>query len=259
MPRLARILIYPVKSFDAVAVEKARVLDSGALEHDRRFAVVDRTGKSVNGKRTPLIHQLRSAIDPVARRIRLSVRGDSREFDLDVDRVPLEKWLTEFFGQPVRVIENPAAGFPDDTEASGPTLISTATLEEVAGWFPELDVAETRRRFRANLEIDDVEPFWEERLYSDAGTEVRFRIGNVELVGTNPCQRCVVPTRSSETGERYADFTSIFEARRYETLPYWATRSRFDHFYRLAVNTRPVAGKGGVIRLGDEVEIIGPK
>jgi len=242
---------------DAVAVSETLVLDSGALEHDRRFAVVDGNGKYVNGKRTPLIHKLRATIDPVGRRIRLTARGDSHDFDLDVDRVPLEKWLTEFFGQPVRLIENPTAGFPDDTEASGPTVISTATLEEVAGWFPELDVAETRRRFRANLEIDDVEPFWEERLYSDAGTDVRFRIGNVELVGTNPCQRCVVPTRSSETGERYADFTSIFEARRYETLPYWATRSRFDHFYRLAVNTRPVAGKGGVICVGDDVRIVG--
>jgi len=259
VPRLARILIYPVKSFDALAVEKALVLDSGALEHDRRFALVDGKGKFVNGKRTPLIHQLRSVIDPVARRIRLSVRGDSREFDLDVERVTLERWLTEFFGQPVRLLENPEAGFPDDTEASGPTVISSATLAEVAGWFPELDEAETRRRFRANLEIDEVEPFWEERLYSDAGTEVRFRIGNVELVGTNPCQRCVVPTRSSETGERYDNFTSLFEARRYETLPYWATRSRFDHFYWLAVNTRPVARKGGAIRVGDEVRILRPE
>jgi hypothetical protein len=48
----------------------------------------------------------------------------------------------------------------------------------------------------------------------------------------------------------------IFEARRYETLPYWATRSRFDHFYRLAVNTRPLPGATGTIHVGDDVQIV---
>jgi hypothetical protein len=126
----------------------------------------------------------------------------------------------------------------------------------VATWFDGLAPGEVRRRFRANLEIDGVEPFWEDRLYSDEGGAVRFQVGDVVLDGTNPCQRCVVPTRSSETGERYDEFARIFESRRYETLPYWATRSRFDHFYRLAVNTRPVPGKEGTIRVGDEVTIL---
>ena len=56
-------------------------------------------------------------------------------------------------------------------------------------------------------------------------------------------------------GRRYPDFGRIFEERRYETLPYWATRSRFDHFYRLAVNTRLPAPVDGVIRVGDEVVV----
>ena len=113
-----------------------------------------------------------------------------------------------------------------------------------------------RRKNRNNLEIDDVEPFWEDRLYAEEGEAVRFQIGKVQLEGTYPCQRCVVPTRSPETGKRYDEFAAIFEKQRYETLPYWATRSRFDHFYRLAVNTRPVAGCTGTIRVGDEVTIL---
>jgi uncharacterized protein YcbX len=257
MARLARIVIYPVKSLDGVAVAEALVLPSGALEHDRRWALVDSQGKWVNGKRTPRIHLLRSTIDAKARKIELTVAEKTNAFRLDAERAPFEQWLSDFFGLAVRIEENAVSGFPDDTAAPGPTVISTGTLTDVASWFPGLDLPEIRRRFRANLEIGDVEPFWEDRLYAEEGQAVRFQIGDVQLEGTNPCQRCVVPTRSPETGERYDEFAAIFEERRYEKLPYWATRSRFDHFYRLAVNTRPVSRRTGTIRVGDEVRLIG--
>lgn len=254
--RLARISVYPFKSLDAISVDEARVLPSGALEHDRRFALVDAQGKFINGKRTPRAHLVRSRYDPASRTLTLSVGEATRSFHVDADRHALEAWFSHFFGTATQLIENADAGFPDDTDSPGPTVISRGTLNEVTSWFEGLSPDETRRRFRANLEIDGVEPFWEDRLYSEAGLAVRFRIGEVLLEGTNPCQRCVVPTRSSQTGERTADFTTIFESRRYEALPYWATRSRFDHFYRLAVNTRPVAGRAGVIRVGDMVELL---
>jgi uncharacterized protein YcbX len=257
MAQLSRISIYPVKSLDGVTVDAARALPSGALENDRRFALVDSQGQFMNGKRTPRMHLLRSHFDLAKHTISLLTGGVAREFQIDFDRRQLEEWLSGFFGLPVRLNENAAAGFPDDTESPGPTVISAATLNEVASWFPGLSLDDVRRRFRANLEIDGVEPFWEDRLYSDAGRAVRFQIGEVVLEGTNPCQRCVVPTRSPETGERYADFAATFETRRYETLPFWATRTRFDHFYRLAVNTRPVAGRSGTIHVGDDVCLIG--
>jgi uncharacterized protein YcbX len=256
MPRLARIVIYPVKSLDGVAQDQARLLPSGALEHDRQWAIVDSQGRWVNGKRTPRIHRLRSAIDLSARKITLSADGVTRAFAIDAERAGLERWLSDFFGLAVRLEENATSGFPDDTSAPGPTVVSAATLAAVTGWFPGLALPETRMRFRANLEIDDVEPFWEDRLYSEEGEAVRFQIGDVLLEGTNPCQRCVVPTRNPGTGERYDEFAATFEKQRYETLPWWATRSRFDHFYRLAVNTRPIAGRAATIRVGDEVKIV---
>ena len=256
MPRLARIFIYPIKSFDGMAVDEARVLPSGALEHDRRFALFDAEGQVLNGKRTPDMHHLRSRFDLEAGRVSLSGGGRSGDFSLTADRGQIEEWLATFSGLPVRLEENATSGFPDDTVAPGPTVVSAATLAEVSSWFDELALEEIRRRFRANLIVDGVDPFWEDRLYSEEGQFVRFQVGDVTFEGVYPCQRCVVPTRGSETGERYHDFTRLFEARRYETLPYWATRSRFDHFYRLAVNTRPVAGATGTIHVGDEVRIV---
>src|SRR5262249_18382255 len=150
----------------------------------------DLGGNWVNGKRTPRIHLLRSTIDVADRRIRLSVGGMTREFHIDTDRMPLEEWLSGYFGMAVKISENAAAGSRDATVAPAPTVISTATLAEVGGWFENLPLDDVRRRFRANLEIDGVEAFWEDRLYAGEGDVVRFQIGDVLLEGTNPCQRC---------------------------------------------------------------------
>ncbi len=255
MARLARIQLFPFKSLDAQSVEQALVLPSGALQHDRQFALVDAQGEIVNGKRTPLIQRIRSCMDLKERALTCAVDGRSNVFQVDAERAALEQWFSACFPEPVTLVEDREKGFPDDIEAPGPTILSTATLETIArDWFPDLTVDEVRNRFRANLEIDGVEPFWEDRLYAHAGQTVRFAIGVVALLGTNPCQRCVVPTRDSRTAARYAEFQKIFRAHREETLPAWADRSRFTHFYRLAVNTR-LAGAGGSIRVGDRVEI----
>lgn len=257
MPRLARINIYPVKSLDGQAVDETALLPSGGLQHDRRFAILDRAGDVVNGKRTPALHRLRSHFDPASGQLTLSVDGQSHKFDTAGDRRELTAWLTDFLGQELSIVENTIGGFPDDVEFPGPTVISTATLAEVASWFDGLSVEETRDRFRANLEIDADEPFWEDRLLAEGTGVVRFQVGGAELVGTNPCARCPVPTRNPYTGESMPHFGGIFARRRQESLPPWAPASRFDHFYRLAVNTRPVHGGPCVLRVGDEVRIVG--
>ena len=259
MPTLARILLFPIKSMEPVSVQEARVLKSGALEHDRTIGLFDADGKFVNGKRVPAIHHLRARFDPLLRTVNVSVPRANRagEFHLDRDRPALEAWLAEHFGFPVFVKENALAGWPDDTDSPGPTLISTATLQAVASWFPGLSVEQTRVRFRTNLEIDAPSEFWEDRLYGPSGTSVRFRIGDVEFEGINPCQRCVVPPRDPATGESYPDFSPTFRRRREQTLPPWADRSRFNHFYRLAINTRiPATEAGKVLRVGDRVETV---
>jgi uncharacterized protein YcbX len=125
-------------------------------------------------------------------------------------------------------------GFPDDTTSPGPTIISTATLASIASWYPDLDVAEIRRRLRTNIELDGVQAFEEDQLFAQDS----FQLGQVKILGINPCQRCVVPTRDSFTGLPNKQFQKVFSHQRSITLPVWTKLSLFNHFYQVAVNTK---------------------
>ena len=167
--------------------------------------------------------------------------GERRTFRPASDAPALAAWIGALLGRQVSVQCDDDGGFPDDALAPGPTIVSTATLAAVAAWFPGLDVDAVRRRLRANVEVDGVPPFWEDGLYGAAGDRVGFHIGAAAFEGTNPCQRCVVPARDPQTGEPLAAFAQRVAEKRAATLPPWADRTRFDHYYRLAVNTRAPA------------------
>ncbi|MFZ0729675.1 MAG: MOSC N-terminal beta barrel domain-containing protein [Methylovirgula sp.] len=257
---LSRILIFPIKSLAAVELAQARMLSCGALEHDRTWGLFDAGGKFVNGKRQAAVHRLRARVDLEAGSVTLrdeNGRGlGERTFSLDRDGDLLESWFAEYFGFPVSFGKNVALGFPDDTASPGPTLISVATLAEIGRWF-DLPIEEVRARFRTNIEIGGVPAFWEDRLFGPAGTVVRFRIGDAVLEGVNPCQRCIVPPRNPWTGALDDTFVRRFTELRSRTLPSWATRERFNHFYRVAVNTRPHGEQSGrLLRVGDRIEIL---
>lgn len=259
MPYLTSISVYPIKSLDGIAVNQAQVLASGALCRDREFAIVDAQGRFVNGKGNAKVHLLRSTWDVAKETVCLQIQGtlEKREFAIERDRPQLESWLSNYFGFPVTLAKNSNTGFPDDNIASGPTVISTATLETVAAWFPGISVTEIRQRLRTNLEINGVPPFWEDQLFGNEEEVIKFQIGEVIFEGINPCQRCIVPTRNSLTGESYANFQKIFSEKRRETLPNWANSSRFNHFYRLSVNTKiPASEAGKTLRLEDEIKLL---
>ncbi|ERN42598.1 putative Fe-S protein [Rubidibacter lacunae KORDI 51-2] len=258
MAYIARITIFPIKSLDGVEVERTEVLPGGALRWDRQWAIFDARNRFVNGKRTAAIHRLRARFDLTVGTVVLSAPdgAPTPPLHLHRDRRDINTWLSDYFEQPVEVRENVNIGFPDDTDSPGPTVVSTATLEATAGWFPNLDAEQMRLRLRTNLEIDGVPPFWEDRLFGAAGEPLAFAIGTVPFLGINPCQRCIVPTRDPQAGTAYPEFPTIFSRRRQETLPDWANADRFNHFYRLCVNTRvPAEFAGGVVAKGDAVAL----
>ena len=260
MPHISKICIYPIKSLDGVEVMQAKVLQSGALESDRQFAIFDERGKYVNGKRHAKIHLLRSKYDLENKIISIRIQGNNRgeSFNFESEIQDLEAWLSEFFGFIVKLKKNLIMGFPDDTISPGPTIVSTATLSEVACWYENLTEADIRRRMRTTIEIDGVPAFWEDKLFSESDNFVDFKIGNLQFIGVNPCQRCIVPTRDAVTGQVNSDFQKIFIKKRRETLPEWVNKSRFNHFYKLTVNTRLADAEVGnqVIQVGDEISLL---
>ncbi len=259
VPHLSRITIFPIKSLDGLVLTEAVLAPGGALQHDREFCLVDADGKVVNGKRTAKVHLLRTTFDLAAQTVVLQVQGTDRPhtFHLHQERAGLEAWFGQYFGFPVFLRHNTITGFPDDRYWKGPTVVGAQTLDEVASWFPGLRVDDVRRRFRANLEIGDAPPFWEDRLYTEEGFVVRFAVGAVMLEGMMPWPRCVVPSRDPRTGEEDLGFQRRLAQRRQATIPPWASLTRFDHFYRLCVGTQARGQGGRTLRVGDEVRILG--
>ena len=274
LPRLTGIRLHPIKSLDPVSVTEARIGPGGGLEHDRAWALFSVDGRWVNGKRTAAMHLIRATYAPDLSSVTLAVPGDrrnipSRTFPFPAGAEDAAEWFSVYFEQQILVRHAPE-GFPDDTIANGPTIISTASLQTVSDWFPGLTLDAARQRFRTTLEIDRIDvaakaassnghlpAFWEDQLYGeDERSVVRFRIGEVNFEGSNPCARCPVPARDPQTGADLTGFQKRFSDLRRETLPPWAPAARFDHFYRLATNTRVAPTETGkVLRVGDPLQL----
>lgn len=289
--RLARIQLHPIKSLDPVEVAEARIGPGGALELDRAWALYSVDGRWVNAKRTAAIHLIRASYAPDLKSVALSVPGDTRNictttFAFPGDTSAAETWFSDYFEQKIIVRYSPE-GFPDDSIANGPTIVSTASLQAVANLFPGMTPHDARLRFRTTLEIDGTGPqqsagaspaanslvaFWEDHLFGeDERSVVRFRIGEVSFEGSNPCARCPVPPRDPHTGEITHGFQKIFSDYRRahirdgiaearfdgSHIPTWTPEARFDHYYRLSTNTRVAPSEHGkLLRLGDPLSFL---
>jgi uncharacterized protein len=256
-PQLANIRLHPIKSLDPVFVTEARIGPGGGLELDRAWALYTLDGRWVNGKRTAAMHLIRATFTPDISAVTLAVPGDrrnipARQFAFPAETEAAAEWFSVYFEQQILVLYAPE-GFPDDAIANGPTIISTASLQAVCDWFPGMALDEARQRFRTTLEVDGVPAFWEDQLFGEnENYAVRFRIGEVAFEGSNPCARCPVPPRDPQTGVELVGFQKRFSELRRAQLPSWTPAERFDHFYRLATNTRVASSESGkLLRAGD--------
>jgi uncharacterized protein YcbX len=232
-PHLANIRLHPIKALDPISVNEARIGPNGGLELDRVWALYSADGRWVNAKRTAAMHLIRAAYALDTSSVTLTVPGDRRDipamtFAFPGDPEGPAEWFSMYFEQAIQV-RYTREGFPDDGLAAGPTIVSTASLETVCEWFPGMTLDEARRRFRTTLEINSLDsgdaggengyastseklpPFWEDRLFAESETSVvRFKIGDVAFEGSNPCARCPVPARESQTGVDTLGFQKQF-------------------------------------------------
>jgi uncharacterized protein YcbX len=180
-------------------------------------------------------------------------------FQLEDEKAGIQEFLSDYFSMPVILKQNKTGRFLDSPDRGGVTVLSTTSLQTVSGWFPGLSLAETRTRFRATLEIEGVDAFWEDRLYSsEPGTKVEFKIGDATIYGTSPCARCVVPSRNPETSETIQGFQKTFAEHRSSGQSAQTALAEYGHFYFMSVNCYiPPTEIGKWVNTGDPLSIIG--
>lgn len=222
--RVTDLWVYPVKSLGGVRTDDAEriAVEPWGLVGDRRWALVDETGKPITAREVHSLLGLTAApVDAETMRI-TDQQGASIlvEAPIGVPPVPVghsrqgsanpadddvNDWLTARAGRPVRLVwqEDPTVrtlspdrgGMPGEHLSladAGPVLLVTrASMAQLNLWVgSELDI----QRFRANVVIDGDEPFAEDDW---AGV----RIGDVDFRTTMICDRCVMTTIDPDTLE----------------------------------------------------------
>jgi uncharacterized protein len=257
-PFLSRIRIYPIKSLDPVELQEAEI-GSRSLRFDREFALLTAEGRFMNGKKTGRVNELKAAYDLEKSTVSLSPRvgGQTHTFHLHNEKDQLEKFLSTFFNESVSLTYNTQGRLMDIPDASSVTVISTASLDSLHASFADFSAEDLRLRFRANLEIGGTTAFWEETLFGKPGHGVRFRIGEVEIVGVSPRARCNVPPRDPHTGVPDKTFVRRMMKSREASLPEESLLPAHGGFYHLTINTYlPDTETGKKLRLGDRVEVL---
>lgn len=228
MPRVTGLFIYPVKSLRGCAVPAAEI-DALGFVGDRRFLIVDPTGKFLTQRTVPRMALIDAKLFPGtltlsadgAGSISVSTASDPtaplrsvtvwKHEGLQAEDcgTPASAWLSDFLGLTchlvrigekfVRLNPKPAAR-PGDiftfADACPFLVISEASLANLNDRIQENHGEPVpMNRFRPNIVVGGCEAFAED-------TWTRFRIGDAIFRSAGKSDRCIVTTTDQLTGER---------------------------------------------------------
>jgi uncharacterized protein YcbX len=256
---VARISIAPVKALHVVNPDEVELTHAGVVG-DRRFWLVDRDRRLVNGKRHPELMRVHSEWDEGSRRLALAfpdgsvVEGEvslGEPFTAELYGVPhpsrtvpgpWQEALSEFAGEPVTLLWSEGGAQDRGNDRGGwASVISGASLERMraeAGASGPVD----GRRFRMLFEIDGVDAHEE-----DSWLGQRVAIGEAVIVPIGDVGRCVVTTCDPDSGVSDFDTLKLLAGYRRdgvtEPLP-------FGVYCDVAVPGR--------VRVGDPVRLVVP-
>ncbi len=257
---VSRIRIYPIKSLDPVELQEAEV-GIHSLRYDREFAMLTNDERFMNGKRSGRVNELKATYDLPNYRVTFSERsgGPAHSFHLRDDKSVIEKYLSDFFGEPISLLQNKQGQLMDIPTASSVTILSEASLLSLHEEFSDRTLEDVRLRFRATIELRGVDPYWEESLVGEPGVGMRIQIGDVEMIGVSPRARCNVPPRDPLTGITDKSFIKRMMKSREKTIPENSHIPAYGSLYHLTINTYiSETQKGKWLRVGDELKIVEP-
>ncbi len=250
MPTVSRLAVAPVKGLALTHPEDVEVTEHG-VPQDRRFFLVEESGKLVSGTRDSPLFTVRAATDAAGATLSLtfadgrSLAGEvelgeavtttfyGRAVEGHVVRGPWGAALSELVGRPVRLLRADEGGGGFD--AFPVSLLSDASLEELARRSGEDTV--DGRRFRMLVHVAGTRPHEE-----DEWLGRRVRIGKALVEVTEQDPRCRMTTRNPDTGVR--DWDSLKAIKGYRGV-----RDGGINFGVSASVLEP-----GRVRVGDQVE-----
>ena len=255
MPTVSAIYTAAVKSLALQDRQSVSVGPAG-IEEDRRFHLVDGSGRLLTQRQRPQLATVTSTYDPERDELSLVFPG-ARELRgpvvLDEElrttiwgrpvpgRVVQGEWnaaLSELCGGPVRLVKTEGVGLSFDEFPV--SLLSQASIDMLTrrtNGFKEFEA----RRFRPNFLLDGCSPhdedFWLGGIVA-IGPRLRLRV-------VAPDPRCAITTVDPDTGQRDFDTPRL--------LLTYRPSSRAPYFGVYAVVDTP-----GLVSVGDEVELAVP-
>lgn len=173
-------------------LDSCLVAETG-LEGDRRWALIDgrenRAGKPLTAREAELLLTYHPRLAGNSVQV-LTAGGDIRRVD--------DQLVADLAAQTSRPLREGAGINYDDSPVLVVNLATVAAFEMSAG--VEVD----RRRFRANLYLEGLEP--EEEL---GWLGRRISAGDVALEVVSRCERCVVITRDPDTTQASPDLLRV--------------------------------------------------
>jgi len=219
-PTLTALNIYPVKSCRGIALEAARVTETG-LADDRHWMMVRPNGRFVTQRELPRMALIGTSVEPGSLTLTapgmapLAVArewsGDRRPIvvwkfsgsGIDCGEVASD-WCSQYLETPLRLVRFDA---DHPRECNREWTRATRALTEFADGYPVLVISRASlaelnsrlprdlpmARFRPNVVIDGVGAYDEDRMHELSAGEVTLRI-------VKPCTRCSITTTDQESG-----------------------------------------------------------
>jgi uncharacterized protein YcbX len=214
-----RICIAPVKALHVFEREEVELTRAGVVG-DRRFWLVDRDRRLVNGKRHPELMRVQPEWDEASRRLALSFPDGSiveglvepgELFEAELYGTPhpsrlvpgpWQEALSEFVGESVTLLWSEGGAQDRGNDRGGwASMISRGSLEQLRAEAGAADPVDGRR-FRMLFEIDGVEAHEEDTWLGN-----RVAIGDAVIVPLGDVGRCVVTTCDPDSG--VSDFDTL--------------------------------------------------
>jgi uncharacterized protein YcbX len=203
--------ITPVKGTRLRAVDSVR-LGPGGVRENRRFFLINDKDEMVNATHLGGLNAIVSDYDDSNRHLSLEfpdgrllaaevLLGDELSARFYGEPAPARlvsgEWsdaISEYVGQPLRLVEAGEDGAVDRGAVGAMTLISRASLRRLAAQADQSSV--DVRRFRMLIEVDGVDAHEE-----DGWVGRTLRVGETILQGRGHVGRCVITNRDPDSGE----------------------------------------------------------